>query len=230
MERAFLGATMRQSWLVAAAAIGLSIGAFVPAARAQDDLYSAGYCEPSAGTKLLYSNRAYEIEPKPVDAPPLYYSYKILAPGNGKQQVERRSQLLFDDGTDKWNVETGSDDVQDFWPLQPSKELDIRRDDQQTGVHAEVSFLVLGLEPINSGTHVWRSWKIRRRDTLSDGSHYFQFLWYAPEICTLSAFTDSQHRVIRLLRVLEPGDKDYDRPLEVKKHRLYFSDTGDLVK
>jgi len=221
---------MKLSLLVAAAALGAGIGVLAPTARAQDDLYAAGYCEPPAGTKLLYSNRAYEIEKKPVDAPPLYYSYTILAPGNGKEHVERRSQLLFDDGSDKWEVQTGSDEVRGFWPLQPSKELILRRYDQQTGAHAEVSFLVLGLEPIDSGLHIYRSWKIRRLDRNSDGTHYFQFLWYAPEICTLSAFTDSQHRMIRLLRVLKPGDPDYNRPLEVKKHHLYFADKNELVK
>lgn len=219
---------MQKHWL--AAALGLWISVLAPLAWAQDDPYAAGYCEPRAKTRLLYSNRAYEIEPKPANAPPLYYSYKILAPGTDRALVQRRSQLLFDDGTDKWEVETGSDEVRGFWPLQPSKELVIERKDRETGVHAEVSFLVLGLDPIESGSHVYRSWKIRRLDKSSDGSRYFQFLWYAPEICTLSAFTDSQHRLIRLLRALKPGDPDYDRPLEVKKHHLYFADNHELVK
>ena len=220
---------MKHGWLLAAS-LGLWIGVAASGARAQDDPYTAGYCEPPAGTKLLYSNRAYQIERKPIDAPPLYYSYTILAPGGGKQHVERRSQLLFDDGTDKWEVQTGSDQVRGFWPLQPSKELVLQRYDRDNGIQAQVSFMVLGLEPIDSGGRVYRSWKIRRLDRYSDGSHYFQFLWYAPEICTLSAFTDSQHRMIRLLRILKPGDPDYARPLEVKRHRLYFADKEELVK
>jgi hypothetical protein len=221
---------MKQGWLLAAA-LGALAGAFAPQARAQNENpYAATYCEPEAGTKLLYTNRAYEIESKPVGAPPLYYSYKILAPGEGAQHVQRKSQLLFDDGADPWNVETGSDDVRDFWPLQPSKELTLERVDQKTGVHSEVSFLVLGLEEIEAGTRVHRSWKIRRLDRNSDGSHFFQFLWYAPELCTLSAFTDSQHRMVRLLRILKPGDPDYNRPLTVEKHRLYFADKNELVK
>jgi hypothetical protein len=55
-------------------------------------------------------------------------------------------------------------------------------------------------------------------------------LWYAPQLCTLSAFTDSQHRTVRLLRVLKPGDPDYDREVVRKNRRLYFVDTGEMVK
>jgi hypothetical protein len=35
---------------------------------------------------------------------------------------------------------------------------------------------------------------------------------------------------VRLLRVLKPGDPDYERPLERKKGHLYFADTGEIVK
>jgi len=221
---------MKHGWLLAAA-LGTLIGASAPMAQAQgENPYSAGYCEPEAGIKLLYTNRAYKIEPKPMDAPPLFYTYTILAPGGGEQHVERRSQLLFDDGSDPWRVQTGADEVRSFWPLQPSKALTLDRSDPNTGMHSEVSFFVLGLEPIETTTHIYRSWKIRRFDHNSDGTHYFQFLWYSPELCTLSAFTDSQQRMVRLLRVLKPGDHDYDRPLAVKNHHLFFADSNEQVK
>jgi hypothetical protein len=211
-------------------ALGAWLGTFVPTAHAQSDASAAPYCEPAAGTKLLYSNRAYEIEQKSIDAPLLYYTYKILAPSLHSQFVERRGQLLFDDGEDRWEVLSKEQEIKDFWPLQPGRTLVLRRFDRATRVKSKVHFQVLGLEPIDSGTHVYQSWKISRLDENSDGTHFQQFLWYAPEICTLSAFTDSQHRTVRLLRVLKPGDADYDRSLTVKQHRLYFADSNEVVK
>lgn len=183
-----------------------------------------------AGTKILYSNRAYLIEPKPADAPPLYFTYRILAPTGRSQHVDRQSQFLFDDGTDHWDVKVGLNDLQNFWPLQPRKGLSLERVNRRTHETDDVSFLVLGLEPIGEGQHKYLSWEIRRIDHYSDGTLFYQFLWYAPEICVLSAFTDSQHRVVELLRVLRPGDRDYNRPLKVKRHRLYFADNNSPVK
>jgi len=223
---------MGRGWIRIAVLAALST-LVSPSARAQsDDLYSAPYCEPSAGTRLLYTNRAYEIEQKAIDAPPLYYSYRILAGAGAPRRVERRSQLLFDDGVnaDHWKVETGSDAFRAFWPLEPNKQLTLGRIDRTTGMHATVSFMVLGLDAVEADGRSIQSWKIRRLDRYSDGSTSFQFLWYAPELCTLSAFTDSHHRTIRLLRVLKPGDPDYGRALEVRKRRLTFTDKNVPVE
>jgi hypothetical protein len=213
-----------------AATLGTWFVIFGTSAEAQIDAYTASYCEPTAETRLLYTNRAYEIERKPADAPPLYYTYKILAPSGRSQHVERAGQFLFDDSSDHWDLQTSSNEIEDFWPLQPGKELDLHRINRRTNVTDNVSFLVLGLEPIGRGLNMHLSWKIRRLDGYNDGTQSFQYLWYAPDICTLSAFTDSQHRLVRLLRVLRPGDRDYDRPLKVEQHYLYFADTNERVK
>jgi hypothetical protein len=218
-----------QVWL-GLMALALWTGTFAVTARAQNDATAADYCEPAAGTKLLYTNRAYEIEKTPIDAPALYYTYKILAPALHSQYVERRSQFMFDDGEDRWDVLNAEQEVRGFWPLHSGKELVLHRVDRVTRVQSEVTFQVLGLESIDGGTQAYQSWKISRNDRNSDGSRFSQFLWYAPNICTLSAFTDSQHRAIHLVRVLKPGDRDYDRPLTVKKHQLYFADTNEPVK
>jgi hypothetical protein len=221
----------RAAWVwLPAMAFGACIVGFAPMAQAQVDAQEVAYCEPPAGTRLLYSNRAYEIEPKAPDAPPLYYTYKILVPPGRSQHVERLTQFLFDDGTDRWDVQKHADEILIFWPLRPGKQLALQRVDRKTGVAATVRFTVLGFDPMHMGSHVSHAWKIRRVDHFSDGSHFFQFLWYAPEFCTLSAFTDSQHRKIRLLRILKPGDRDYNRPLMAKNHQLHFADTGELVK
>jgi len=214
----------------AAAVLAAWTGALAPGLRAQPDPYTAPYCEVPAGTKLLYSDRAYLIKPKPVDAPPLYFSYRILAPTGQSKHVKRRSQFLFDDGIDQWDVTMGLSGLQNFWPLQPDSQLSLERLNRRTHATDQVSFVVLGLEPIGEGRNEYTSWEIRRIDQYSDGTSFYQFLWYAPEICALSAFTDSQHRVVNLLRVLKPGDHDYNRPLKVEKHRLYFADNGSLVK
>lgn len=218
----------RAAWV--AMMFGVWIGVSAPIARAQGDPSAAAYCEPAAGTKLLYSNRAYEIEQKAVDAPLLYYTYRILAPSLHSQFVERRSQLLFDDGDDRWFVVNHEEEIRAFWPLQAGEKLVLHRFGRATRVESKVTLEVLGPEAIDSGTHVYPSWKISRTDRNTDGSQFRQFLWYAPEICTLSAFTDSQNRMVRLLRILKPGDRDYDRPVEVKKHTLYFADTNEPVK
>ena len=219
---------MTHAWSVLAALV-IWIGVAPTCAQAQEDPYSAPYCQPQAGTKLLYSNRAYLIEPNPPDAPPLYYRYRILAPGSGQRHAERQGQLLFDEGPGEWKIESGVDELLGFWPLYPDKELALERVDRETGVRSDARFLVLGLEPIVTGIGVYRSWKIRRVDRNSDGTGFFQLLWYAPDICTLSAFTDSQHRMIRLLRILQPGERDYDRPLMVRRHHLYFADHRERV-
>ena len=49
-------------------------------------------------------------------------------------------------------------------------------------------FRTLGLEPITVNGLPYKSWKIRRIDTIEGGQTYVQFLWYAPQLCTLSAF------------------------------------------
>jgi hypothetical protein len=211
-------------------ALGLTLavlGTF-PEVRAQNtDPYTAEYCEPDAQTKLLYSNRAYLILPKAPDTPALYFTYQILETG---KFVQRRGQFLFDDGDDRWEIESNPESLRLFWPLRPEKKIEIDRIDRTNGAHAHVSFVVLGLEPIVVGGVPYKSWKIRRLDELEGGKSFVQFLWYAPALCTLSAFTDSQHRMVRLLRILKPGEQDYDRQVVVKKHHLYFADNGEMVK
>jgi hypothetical protein len=216
------------------ALLAITLGAWLvaqaPSADAQPDPYAAYYCDPSPGTKLLYSNRAYEIEPKPAGAPPLYYTYKILAPANQSQNVERESQFLFDDGSDPWEMKTSAEEIQGLWPLRPDKQVFLYRVNPRTKVADSVSLRVLGITQVGRGKEAFDSWELRRIDHYSDGTQFFQFLWYAPGICTLSAFTDSQHRFVRLLRVLNPGDSDYNRPLRVKHHHLYFADTNERVR
>ncbi|HVM80490.1 MAG TPA: hypothetical protein VMU06_15815 [Stellaceae bacterium] len=197
-------------------------------ARAQSsDPYAAGYCEPLADTKLLYTNRGYLILPKPKDAPSFYYSYLIL--GTGKK-VERRGQLMFDDGDDRWDFDSHLSTLEQLWPLRPDKRFELDRTERTTGMKARVTFTVLGLEPIKVEHTEYKSWKIRRLDRYEDGHTFVQFLWYSPELCTLAAFTDWKNRNIKLLRVLKPGDKDYARPIVVKNRKLYFADTNELVK
>lgn len=206
----------------------LAVLGSAPGARAQNtDPYTAEYCEPNAQTKLLYTNRAYLILPKAPDTPALYFSYKILETG---KFVQRRGQFLFDDGDDNWELASNPESLRLFWPLRPEKKVEIDRVDRTTGAHAHVTFVVLGLEPIEVNHASYKSWKIRRLDTMEGGKSFVQFLWYAPQLCTLSAFTDSQHRTVRLLRVLKPGDPDYDREVARKNRRLYFVDTGEMVK
>ena len=208
-------------------AVVAALAVTVPARAQGSDTYAAGYCEPLADTKLLYTNRGYLILPKPQDAPSFYYSYAIL--GTGKK-VERRGQLMFDDGDDRWDFDAHLSTLEQLWPLRPDKHLEIDRTERTTGMKARVTFTVLGLEPIEVGHREYKSWKIRRLDRYEDGHTFVQFLWYSPELCTLSAFTDSKHRNIKLIRVLLPGDKDYDRAIVVRNRKLYFSDTNELVK
>jgi len=209
--------------VMALAALGI-----VREAQAQNtDPYTAEYCDPDPQTKLLYTNRAYLVLPKAPDTPPLYFSYKILETGTF---VQRRGQFLFDDGADRWKLESNPDALRLFWPLRPEKKLELDRVDRVTGVHGQVSFVVLGLEPVTVNGIAYRSWKIRRLDTIEGGKSTVQLLWYAPQLCTLAAFTDSQQRMVHLLRVLKPGDADYARELVRKNRRLYFVDTGEMVK
>jgi hypothetical protein len=205
----------------------VALAGVTPAGAQSSDPYAAGYCEPAADTKLLYTNRAYLILPKPADAPSFYYSYVILGTG---ARVERRGQLMFDDGEDHWDFDSRLSSLEQLWPLRPDKRFELDRTDRKTGQKARVTFTVLGLEPIDVGRRPYRSWKIRRLDRFEGGATFVQFLWYSPELCTLSAFTDSQHRNVRLLRVLNPGDKDYDRPVARRKGKLYFTDTNEQVK
>jgi hypothetical protein len=219
MARRAVGLTLA----IALGALGMAQGA-----RAQStDPYTAGYCEPDPQTKLLYTNRAYLILPKKPDSPPLYFSYQILETG---KFVQRRGQFLFDDGDDNWELESNPDALRLFWPLRPEKKLELNRVERTTGAHSQVTFVVLGLEPVTVNGVPYKSWKIRRLDTVEGSKGTVQFLWYSPGLCTLTAFTDSQGRSVRLLRVLKPGDADYGREVVRKNRRLYFADTGEMVK
>lgn len=217
------GLGLRGIGLVALAILPLGAA---PALAQGIDPYTAPYCEPLAETKLLYTNRAYLILSKPKDAPAFYYSYTILGT---QQRVDRIGQLLFDDGDDHWELQSDAEGLRLLWPLRPQKQFVLQRVNRTTGVHAKVSFVVLGLEPITVGGKLYRSWKIRRLDSADNNTTFVQFLWYAPELCTLSAFTDSQHRLVRLLRILKPEDPDYGRAVVRRKGRLYFVDTGEPV-
>lgn len=196
--------------------------------RAQgSDPSAAAYCEPPAQTKLLYTNRGYLILPKPADAPPFVYSYVIL---ETQRHVERHGQLLFDDGEDRWAFESNPEGLAQFWPLKPRKRFEMERVNRYTRAHALVSFEVIGLETIEAAHRSYKSWKIRRLDHLEQNETFTQYLWYSPELCTLAAFTDSQNRTVTLLRVLKPGDRDYDRGVVRRNGKLYFTDNGELVK
>ena len=201
---------------------------FEAGASAQGNDPSAGaYCEPAPQTKLLYTNRGYLILPKPADAPPLAYSYSILGT---ERSVVRAGQFLFDDGGDRWAFESNPEGLNQFWPLKPQKQFDITRINRYTRGKALVSFVVMGTESITVGARGYKSWKIRRTDHMEDGSTTTQLLWYSPELCTLSAFTDSQQRTITLLRVLKPGDPDYKREVARRNGKMVFTDTGEAVK
>ncbi|MGH7249297.1 MAG: hypothetical protein ACREH9_14455 [Pseudomonadota bacterium] len=196
--------------------------------RAQGaDPASGVYCEPALQTKLLYSNRGYLILPKPADAPPLVYTYSILGT---QRSVVRAGQFLFDDGGDRWAFESNPEGLAQFWPLKPQKHFDIARINRFTRGKALVSFVVEGTESVTVGSRGYESWKIRRTDHMEDGSTTNQLLWYSPELCTLSAFTDSQQRRISLLRVLKPSDRDYNRTVARRNGKLVFTDTGEAVK
>ena len=201
-------------------------GAFASLARAQGSDAGA-YCEPAPQTKLIYSNRGYLILPKPADAPPLAYSYSILGT---ERSVVRAGQFLFDDGGDRWAFESNPEGLTQFWPLTPRKHFDITRINRFTRGKALVSFVVEGTENINAAGRLYRSWRIRRIDHEEGGSTKTQTLWYSPDLCTLAAFTDSQERTVTLLRVLKPGDRDYNRPIARRNGKMVFSDTGEVVK
>ncbi len=217
----------RRGVAIVALTLLLVVGFAQHASAQSADPYAAQYCEPKPQTKLLYTNRAYLILPKAPDEPALYYSYKILETGKA---VKRHAQFMFDDGEDRWDLESNPQALRLFWPLRPGKTQAIERVDRTTGAHAHVTFTVLGLEPVTVNGIPYKNWKIRRLDSIGGGKSFAQLLWYAPALCTLSAFTDSQHRTVRLLRVLNPGDRDYDREVVVKEHHLYFADNGEMVK
>ena len=212
----------------AALAFALAM-AFAPASsNGQGDVSSsATYCEPQAGTKFLYSDRGYLILPKAAGAGSLQYSYLILGT---QRHVDRYGQLLFDDGNDRWAFESNPEGLARLWPLTARKRFELERYDRFTRVHAFVSFVVQGVEPIQVSGRTYASWKVRREDRLESGTITTQTLWYSPQLCTLTAFTDSQERLVSLLRVLNPGDRDYNRAVVRRLHRLYFSDTNELVK
>jgi hypothetical protein len=204
-----------------------AVAVAVPARAQGGDPAAGAYCEPAPQTKLLYSNRGYLILPKPADAPPLAYSYSILGT---ERSVVRAGQFLFDDGGDRWAFESNPDGLTQFWPLKPQKQFDITRINRYTRGKALVSFVVVGTESIDVGGRSYKSWKIRRTDHMEGGSTTTQLLWYSPDLCTLSAFTDSQQRTVTLLRVLKPGDRDYNRPVARRDGKLVFTDTGEAVK
>jgi len=204
-----------------------ALGSSGLATAQSSDPWAADYCEPAAQTKLLYTSRAYLILPKPPDAPLFYYSYIILGTGT---RVARRGQLIFDASDDHWDFDENLISLQKLWPLRPDHSIELDRVDRATGIRARVTFTVIGLEPIQVEHTEHMSWKIRRLDRYETGDSSIQFLWYAPDLCTLSAFTDSQQRLVRLLRVLRPGGKDYDRPITRRNHKLYFTDTNERVK
>ena len=195
-------------------------------ARAQGS-DSGTYCEPPPQTKLIYSNRGYLILPKPADAPPLTYSYSIMGTA---RSVVRAGQFLFDDGGDRWAFESNPEGLTQFWPLVPRKHFDITRINRFTRGKALVSFVVEGTENINAAGRIYRSWRIRRTDHEEGSSTTTQTLWYSPDLCTLSAFTDSQQRTINLLRILRPGERDYNRPVARRNGNMVFTDTGEVVK
>jgi hypothetical protein len=204
-----------------------AVAVAVPARAQGGDPAAGAYCEPAPQTKLLYSNRGYLILPKPADAPPLAYSYSILGT---ERSVVRAGQFLFDDGGDRWAFESNPEGLTQFWPLKPQKQFDITRINRYTRGKALVSFVVVGTESIDVGGRSYKSWKIRRTDHMEGGSTTTQLLWYSPDLCTLSAFTDSQQRTVTLLRVLKPGDRDYNRPVARRDGKLVFTDTGEAVK
>ena len=188
---------------------------------------SGAYCEPAPQTKLLYNNRGYLILPKPADAPPLAYSYSILGT---QRTVVRAGQFLFDDGGDRWAYESNPDGLTQFWPLTPRKHFDITRINRFTRGTALVSFVVEGTESINAAGRTYRSWRVRRTDHVDGGSTTTQLLWYSPDLCALAAFTDTQQRTITLLRVLKPGERDYNRPVARRDGKMVFTDTNEIVK
>ena len=195
------------------------------AAQAQ----SAAYCEPKAGLRLLYTDRAYLIEPKAASAPALVYSYTLQGM-QFERHVDRYGQFLFDDGGDRWAFESNPGGLSQFWPLRQGGKLGLEKIDRNTRNHALVSLTVIGTEPVQVGNRSYVTWKVRRFDRLEEKGTFEQFLWYAPDLCTLAAFTDSQQRRIDLLRILKPGDRDYKRPVVRKQGQLYFSDTNTPVK
>ena len=208
---------------VVLAAMLLVVGA--GAALAQ----SAAYCEPQAGLRLLYTDRAYLIVPKSASLGPMVYSYTL----QGMQfdrHVDRYGQFLFDDGGDRWAFESNPDGLQKFWPLKRGNKLGIEKIDRNTRNHALVTLTVVGTEPVQVGNRSYVAWKVRRYDNLEEKATFEQFLWYAPELCTLAAFTDSQQRRIDLLRILKPSDRDYKRPVVRKQGQLFFADTNKPVQ
>jgi hypothetical protein len=202
------------------------MGAFAATAWAQGS-DSAAYCEPPPQTKLIYTNRGYLILPKPADAPPLAYSYSILGT---ERSVVRAGQFLFDDGGDRWAFESNPEGLTEFWPLKARKHFDITRISRFTRGKALVSFVVEGTEMISAAGRSYRSWRIRRTDREEGSSTTTQLLWYSPDLCTLAAFTDSQQRTVTLLRVLKPGDRDYNRAIARRNGRMVFTDTGEVIK
>lgn len=206
--------------------LAVAVFALATTARAQGS-DAAAYCEPAPQTKLIYTNRGYLILPKPADAPPLAYSYSILGT---ERSVVRAGQFLFDDGGDRWAFESNPEGLTQFWPLKAQKHFDITRINRFTRGKVLVSFVVEGTESISAAGRIYRSWRIRRTDREEGSSTTTQLLWYSPDLCTLAAFTDSQQRTVTLLRVLKPGERDYNRAIARRDGKMVFTDTGEVIK
>jgi hypothetical protein len=210
------------------ATLGFALLLALPARAAS---YTADYCEPKPGVKLLYNDRAYLVLAKTDADQQMQYSYQILT-GNGKAQ--RTGQIIFREDDETWEIDPDQEGVGALWPLQPDKTYSfvrVERGGEHAGERITVEFKVVGLEPLSFASRQMPSWKIRRLDRDAKGAvRFFQFMWYVPEFCALAGFTDSQSRYVTLLRVLKPGDPDYDRPLARRKGKLVFSDTGEAVK
>ena len=213
--------SLRFSHLAAAATVLVLTASATLAAG--DDPYKARYCAPVPGDKLLYSDRAYLILDKPKGAAPLEYAYEIL---HKHEKVKRVGQFLSDE-SDTRAADPAT--LARLWPLQPGNTVSFRTQ-RPDGGPVDVSLKVLGIDVVESPGRSYTSWKILRIERDDHGRRQSQTLWYAPDLCALAAFTSSKNKVIRLLRVLRPGDPDYQRPLDRVKGRLVFADTGALVQ
>ncbi|MGE5202335.1 MAG: hypothetical protein ACM3O6_09750, partial [Acidobacteriota bacterium] len=126
---------------------------------------SAAYCEPKPGLRLLYTDRAYLIEPKAASAPALVYSYTLQGM-QFERHVDRYGQFLFDDGGDRWAFESNPGGLEQFWPLRQGGKLGLEKIDRNTRNHALVSLNVIGTEPVQVGNRSYVAWKVRRIDRL----------------------------------------------------------------
>src|SRR5215472_12584566 len=101
---------------MATLAVGVAVVLGLPVLMPTSAPRAQGTTDPDPDTKLLYTNRAYQVLPKAPDTPALYFTYKILDTG---KFVQRRGQFLFDDGDDRWQLESDPEALRLFWPLRP---------------------------------------------------------------------------------------------------------------